>query len=140
MQECRAHGIANNRIQITQWVPWQYHTTFKGAADLVLDTFVKNGHTTTADALWAGVPVISIYGERMSQRWAGSLLVAFDVMELVTYSFREYEDLAVYLAKERMILKNLRRKVMYNRWTHAPFQTIQYVLHYMCICYESGVV
>ena len=60
-------------------------------ADLVIDTFPYNGHTTTSDALWAGCPVLTLAGETFPSRVAGSLLSAIGVPELITYSLDDYE-------------------------------------------------
>ena len=58
MEELRLNalqrGIAPSRIVFSAQVPWLIHTEVKTVADLVLDTTLKNGHTSTADALWAG--------------------------------------------------------------------------------------
>ena len=120
-----AAGINPNRLIDTPMAPGYRHTYEKGAADVVLDTFIKNGHTTTADALWGGVPVISMMGDVLAQRWAGSLLSSMGVNELITNSFTEYEDLAVSLATSPMLLKSIRKKIEAHRWTNSPFQTIQ---------------
>lgn len=67
-------------------------------ADLFLDTPAYNAHTTGADALWAGLPILTVAGERMHQRAASSLLHAARCEHnLVASSLREYEDKAIAL-------------------------------------------
>ena len=69
-------------------------------ADLFLDTLPYNAHVTTADALWAGLPVLTYPGNTFASRVAGSLLHAIGLDELVTTSLDEYEALALRLARE----------------------------------------
>ena len=78
-----------------QQVAWIAHTATKAAADLVLDTNLKNGHTSTTDALWAGVPVVSMLGLRMGSRVAVALLRASRAPHTEAMSHRDYEDLCV---------------------------------------------
>lgn len=69
--------------------------------------------------------VICLVGNRLAQRWAGSLLHAVDASELTVTTFKEYEDLAVLLATTPKLLKSVRRKIEARRWTNGPFQTIK---------------
>lgn len=70
-----AHGISeSNRFVFTNQVAWLNHTWVKRSADIVLDTSLKNGHTTMLDALWAGIPVVTLEGDKMLNRVASSLL------------------------------------------------------------------
>ena len=73
--EAAARGVAPARIVVTEKVPWIHHILSKSAgADVVLDTRLVGGHTSTADALWGGVPVLTMQGRRLGQRVAGSLV------------------------------------------------------------------
>ncbi len=67
-------------------------------ADLGLDTRIYNGHTTTADTLWAGVPVVALEGRHFASRVAASCLKAVGLAELITPSLDAYEALAIRLA------------------------------------------
>ena len=125
-----SHGIHPQRIKATGLSSWERHTAVKGAADLVLDTVVKNGHTSTADVLWGGAPVITVSGNSLSQRWAGSLLSALGMSELVMTSMKEYEDVAVLLADSPVLLDSLRRKLRSIRWTSNLFNTISWVQNF----------
>eukprot|EP01116_Phalansterium_solitarium_P023276 TRINITY_DN8074_c0_g1_i3.p1 TRINITY_DN8074_c0_g1~~TRINITY_DN8074_c0_g1_i3.p1 ORF type:complete len:788 (-),score=255.24 TRINITY_DN8074_c0_g1_i3:381-2744(-) len=69
---------------------------------VLLDTAPYGAHTTAADALWAGVPVVTVLDKpRMASRVAGSLLTALEMPELITPSWAIYEDLAVRLGTDR---------------------------------------
>jgi protein O-GlcNAc transferase len=129
-RELQAAGIDPSRVIMTKYAPWMHHFGHKSVADLVLDTYIKNGHTTTSDALWAGVPVLTLSGLTLSQRWAGSLLHAMNASESVVYSFKEYEDVAVTLATHNTLRQFFRRKVRANRWTRPPFQTLMWASNF----------
>ena len=60
--EVAAHGLGPDRLISTDLLPQESHLTAKSVAHLYLDTFVYNGHTTSADALWAGVPMLTLPG------------------------------------------------------------------------------
>ena len=70
-------------------------------SDLGLDTFNYNGHTTTSDALWTGLPVLTKTGKSFASRVAASILNSFDLNDLITSTEKEYEERALYLAQNR---------------------------------------
>jgi predicted O-linked N-acetylglucosamine transferase (SPINDLY family) len=97
------------------------------AADLFLDTFPYNAHSTAVDALWAGLPIVTYTGESFVSRVSASLLSAVGLPELVTRSRSEYEELAVSLAADPEHLRRIRDTLAQNRLTAALFDTAQYV-------------
>jgi len=78
-------------------------------ADLMLDTSPYNGHTTTIDALWSGVPVISVEGEGFQSRVAGSLLKNLGLGELVAHSQTDYEAKAIELSKKPEKIESIKK-------------------------------
>jgi len=88
-------------------------------ADLFVDTRYYNAHATAADALWAGVPVLTCPGTTFASRVAGSLLHAAGLPELVTTSMADYEALALALARDPARRFSLRDKLAKNR-EHCP--------------------
>ncbi len=70
-------------------------------SDLGLDTFNYNGHTTTSDALWSGLPVLTKTGKSFASRVAASILNSLDLNDLITTTEKEYEEKALYLAQNR---------------------------------------
>jgi protein O-GlcNAc transferase len=76
--------------------------------DMILDTFPYNGHMTTCDALWMGVPVISLAGEMPVSRGGLSLLSNIGLQELVAFSGEDYVRIAVALARDLPRLAALR--------------------------------
>jgi predicted O-linked N-acetylglucosamine transferase (SPINDLY family) len=92
-------------------------------ADLLLDTFPYNAHTTTSDALWVGLPVLTLIGKSFASRVAASLLNAIGLPELVTKTQEEYEALAIELAIAPQKLEDIKLKLANNRLTTPLFDT-----------------
>ncbi|KAF4145414.1 Methyltransferase domain [Phytophthora infestans] len=124
--EAEAHGINGKRLIFSPLDPWIDHTYRKRIADLVLDTSMKNGHTTVLDALCAGVPVITLEGDQMSNRATSSALNALDLHDMTVHSIKEYVEVAVYLATHKHVLEKLRKKVEDNRLHYPLFDTAKY--------------
>jgi predicted O-linked N-acetylglucosamine transferase (SPINDLY family) len=97
------------------------------AADLFLDTFPCNAHTTASDALWAGLPLLSCAGDTFASRVAGSLLRAVGMDELVTGSLEDYEALGIRLARDRDALAALRARLAQQRGVAPLFDTPRFV-------------
>jgi predicted O-linked N-acetylglucosamine transferase (SPINDLY family) len=99
------------------------------AADLFLDTFPYNAHTTTSDALWVGLPVLTCTGDTFASRVAGSLLSAAGMTELITSSLEAYEACALRLARNTPALIALREKLSRGRDTAPLFDTPLFARH-----------
>jgi predicted O-linked N-acetylglucosamine transferase (SPINDLY family) len=95
-----AHGVAPERLVFAPVWPKDRHLERLALADLVLDTRFYNGHTTVSDALWAGVPVVTLQGSAFAGRVGASLLQAAGLPEGVTQSLAGYEALAGRLVAE----------------------------------------
>jgi protein O-GlcNAc transferase len=87
------------------------HLARYGCADLFLDTFPYNAHTTASDALLAGVPVLTCSGESFASRVAASLLLALDLPELICADLSDYEAQALNLAQHPQTLRELRSRL-----------------------------
>ena len=98
-------------------------------ADLFIDTFAFNAHTTATEALWAGLPVVTKLGQGFAARVAGSLLNAIGLPELVTTSEREYEEVILELATNPTKLAHVKDKLATNRLTQPLFDTELYTKH-----------
>lgn len=98
-------------------------------ADLFLDTLPFNAHTTAADALWAGLPVLTCQGPTFVGRVAASLLSAIGLPELAADSLPAYEALALSLSQDRSALSAIRATLARNRDTHPLFDTSRYCRH-----------
>jgi len=126
----QARGIAADRLVFAPKVTLnEDHLARIRIADLFLDTFHFNAHATAADALWAGIPVLTCAGETFASRVAGSLLTAVGLRELITQSPADYVELAVRLAREPDMLAALRQKLARNRATAPLFDTTRFTRH-----------
>ena len=97
-QQATARGIDCQRIIFAETLPQAEHLARHRLADLFIDTFVYNAHTTASDALWAGLPVVTKLGQGFAARVAGSLLTALGLPELITRTTADYEALILQLA------------------------------------------
>lgn len=99
-KEISSRGISPNRLIFAERADPAEHLARHRLADLFLDTFIYNAHTTCSDSLWAGLPVLTVIGDSFAGRVGASLLSASGLNELITKSVEEYEALAVNLAKD----------------------------------------
>jgi protein O-GlcNAc transferase len=95
-------------------------------ADIFVDTFNYNAHTTCSDALWAGVPVITKKGKQFSARVASSLLTAIGLEELISNTESEYAEIILDLALNSKKLLQLKDKLKKNISIKPLFNTKQY--------------
>ena len=121
--EAQKRGIDSNRLVFATRMSLPDHLARNQQADLFLDTFPYNAHTTASDALWAGLPLVTLMGESFASRVAASLLNAIELPELVTTSQGEYESLAIELALNPKKLASIKLKLANNRLTTPLFDT-----------------
>ena len=100
----------------------EYLARYK-TADLFLDTWPYNAGTTASDALWAGLPVLTLAGKSFASRVAASLLTAVGLPELISNSREQYEALAIELAINPQKLQNIAMKLALNHKTAPLFDT-----------------
>ncbi len=101
-------GIAGERIEQVGEAPIATYLARYLRADIALDSLPCAGGTTTCDALWMGVPVVTLVGDRPFSRSGASLLRNADLTELITRTPDEYVRAAVDLATDRVRLATLR--------------------------------
>ncbi len=95
-----AHGVARHRLVFAPRVaPPEYLARFQ-CADLMLDTFPYNAGTTASDALWMGLPIVTLSGRSYISRMCGSLLGAVGLPELATETLADYEKVAVAIGRQ----------------------------------------
>lgn len=123
-KEAEARGVDSSRLVFAGRVPLvEDHLARYRQADLFLDTHPYNAHTTAADALMAGLPVVTCMGNAFPSRVAGSLLHAIGVPELITHSLDEYESLALRLALSPNELGAMRQRIRGNKTSCSLFDT-----------------
>jgi protein O-GlcNAc transferase len=113
-REAQVRGVDPARLIFAPRVPAMDHLARHGHADLFLDTLPFNAHVTAADALWAGLPIVTCLGSAFAGRVAASLLHAAGLPELITADLDQYEQLALRLAREPNILAELWSKLSGN--------------------------
>jgi protein O-GlcNAc transferase len=125
----QAEGISPERLIFAKKVSQEMHLSRYYHADLVLDTFHYNAHTTTSDALWVGCPVLTCLGSTFPGRVAASILEAFGMPEMITTTPEAYYNLAKKLALDTTKLKAIRQQVAAHRDTQALFDIDRYTIH-----------
>jgi predicted O-linked N-acetylglucosamine transferase (SPINDLY family) len=123
LQLAQARGIAPSRVIFAPRVSGAEHLARQKLADLFLDTLPYNAHTTTSDALWVGLPVLTCRGDTFAARVASSLLEAAGLPEMVTHDLASYQARALHLARHPAELQLLRQKLESSRDNMALFDT-----------------
>jgi predicted O-linked N-acetylglucosamine transferase (SPINDLY family) len=103
------HGITQEQLIFSTWEQeTRSHLELYNTIDIALDPFPYNGTTTTCEALWMGVPVITLEGNSHVSRVGTSLLSTLQLERLIAHSEQEYLEIALQLAQDRQSLKILR--------------------------------
>jgi predicted O-linked N-acetylglucosamine transferase (SPINDLY family) len=130
-EAARRHGVDSARLVFApRTAQLSEHLARQRAADLFLDTFPYNAHTTASDALWAGLPVLTCRGESFVARVAASLLKSIGLPELVTDSLDAYTARALELARNPEELRALRGRLEHNRLTTPLFDSRRFCRHF----------
>jgi predicted O-linked N-acetylglucosamine transferase (SPINDLY family) len=115
-----AHGIAPERLELLGWIPnLTSHLALYSQIDIALDTFPYHGTTTTCQALWMGVPVITLAGATHAGRVGVSLLTRVGLPELIADSEDDYIHRATALARDLPRLTELRASLR-QRMAQSP--------------------
>jgi protein O-GlcNAc transferase len=128
-REAQARGVTPDRLIFAPRVTVAQHLPRQRRADLFLDTWPYNAHTTTSDALWASLPVLTCLGTAFPGRVAASLLSAVGLPELITHSLDAYEARALELATDAVQLASLRARLAENRDSDPLFDTGRFCRH-----------
>jgi predicted O-linked N-acetylglucosamine transferase (SPINDLY family) len=122
-------GIDRSRIVIAERMANPDHLARYPLADIFLDTWPYGAHTTASDALWMGVPVVTLLGRGFASRVCASLVEAAGLPELVCTSPEEYVDLAVSLAEDGASRQAFRMRLEIGRGSSLLFDTPLLVTH-----------
>ena len=128
-EEAKIRGIDPSRLIFAEKIKLEDHLARHRLADLFIDTFPYNAHTTTSDALWAGLPVLTLVGKSFASRVAASLLNAIDLPELITLTQSQYESKAIELANNHLMLAEIKEKVKRSRQTSPLFNAQLFARH-----------
>ena len=123
-------GIDPKRLVFaTRLADKSQHLARHALADLFLDTFHFNASTTALDALWAGLPIVTLHGDNFYSRIGASYLSAVDLPELICQDPDSYQLLAIDLAKQPEKLAELKRRLAMNRLSEPLFDAPRFVRH-----------
>lgn len=125
-KEAAKRGIDDARIIFADRMPVDQHLNRMRLADLMLDSFPCNAHTTASDALRMGLPLLTLMGQSFAGRVGASLLTSIGLPELITTTLDEYQSLAIQLATHREQLLAIRQRLQANVLTSPLFDSQRY--------------
>jgi predicted O-linked N-acetylglucosamine transferase (SPINDLY family) len=117
------HGVAPERIVFAQKLRNPDHLARYQHADLFLDTTPYGAHTTASDAMWMGIPVLTLEGRGFASRVCGSLVSAAGMPDMICPDSESYVARAVELGKDRQALAALKKRMRDNRDSCVLFDT-----------------
>jgi len=126
-REAASRGIAGDRLIFAPIAEHADHLRRLTQADLAVDNRLHGGGITTIDALWAGVPVLTVAGETPSSRLGATLLNGIDMGNMVTQTMDDYVEKAVALAEDPAAMAAIRDRLERNRETTSLFDFSRYV-------------
>ena len=130
LDNARSLGIEANRIIWGKRKKYYNHLTRLQLADLALDTFPCNGHTTTSDALFAGVPVLTLIGKSFHSRVSASLLSAAGLQQLITPTIGSYALTAVNIAANKAVHSELLERLKIAKNQSPLFSTKEWTTNF----------
>ena len=128
--EASLRGIDPSRIIFSPVQSTTRHISRLSCADFMLDTYPYGGHTGSSDALWAGLPVLTLMGETFASRVAASLLGAVGLSCLVARTQQEYVDIASRLIDDTSALAAHRTHLVTRRRSLPLFDIRAYTRHF----------
>jgi predicted O-linked N-acetylglucosamine transferase (SPINDLY family) len=122
-KEAIARGVDGERLVFGKHIPANENLARYKVCDLFLDTFPYNAGTTASDALWAGLPILTLMGQSFASRMAASILNAIGLPELITDTQEKYESLAIELAMNPHKLASIKSKLEAAKLAAPLFDT-----------------
>jgi len=124
--EATKRGVDPDRLVFAKRLSAVDHLARHQCADLFIDTYPCNAHTTASDALWAGLPVVTCSGNSFASRVAGSLLTHIGLEDLITSNLPDYELKIGDLIANPQQLAAFKTRLKHNKQTHPLFDTQAY--------------
>ncbi|MDP9175146.1 MAG: tetratricopeptide repeat protein [Planctomycetota bacterium] len=119
LDQLKNHGVDESRVEFVELQPRKSYLATYQRIDMGLDTFPYNGHTTSLDSLWMGVPVISLIGQTVVGRAGWSQMSNLDLTEFAAHSWPQFVDIAVKWSADLQLLSNL-RATLRGRMQRSP--------------------
>lgn len=110
----RVQDVDSSRLIFAEHLPIEQHLSRISLADIFLDTFPCNGHTTASDAIRMGIPVVTMAGKSFASRVAASILTAVDMTDLITANTDDYKNLAIRLGGNKDLLQSVKNNLVHN--------------------------
>jgi len=121
-------NIDSSRIVFAERVKlYEEHLARYNFGDLLLDSFIYNGHTTTIESLWAGLPVITLEGESFASRVSSSILKSIGFNDLIAKTKDEYIDKVVFYSKNKNELNKFKNRLFELKSKNSLFNTTEFV-------------
>ena len=114
-RQAQARGVAPERLVFAPTVSYAAHFSRLALADVFVDTWPYNAHTTASDALWAGVPVLTLHGATYASRVATSIVRAAGLGELAFDNEADYRLALLALALQPALLQPYRQHLQQQR-------------------------
>jgi len=129
-----AHGIAPERLCFAPLLPLEQHLARLACADVFLDAWPCNAHTTAGEALWMGVPVVTLVGATFAQRVGASLLHQVGLDELVCADEAGYVEAVATLAADAPRRAALRERLEHQRTLSPLFDGERFARDFEALC------
>ncbi len=127
--EIKKNNVDISRVVFLDKIKFEDHLARHSLADLFLDSFNVNAHTSAVDALWTGLPILTRVGNSFASRICGSLLKYFDLEDLITNTSQEYLNKAVELGTNSDKYKKIKEKITNSKNVERFFNTKNYTLN-----------
>ena len=114
IREAKIRGVNREKLVYAKRTSHEKYLSQFKYADLYLDTFIYGAGATASNALWMGVPLLTMAGRSYSARMATSLLHSVGLKELITSSKKDYEALAIKLSTDSKQLNVIKEKLIEN--------------------------
>ena len=124
--EISRFGVNTDRLIFADPTNHSNHLARHRLADLFIDSYPYTGHTTTSDALWTGLPVVTKIGNSFCSRVSASILNALDLNELVTKNNDEYKNFIISLSNDNKKLKKIKERLITNISSQPLFNSKLY--------------
>ena len=125
-REISSRKVDSSRLFFAERLPFSDYLSRYRIVDLFLDTYPYNAGTTASDALWMGLPVLTLSGNSFPSRMAGSLLKAINLPELITFNQSEYESKAIELASNSKKINSIKKNLANNIHSTPLFDSVSF--------------
>ncbi len=125
-KEAKNRGIDPDRIIFASFLPNDEHLKRISFADLFLDTFPYNAHTTASDAVRMGVPIVTLIGNSFASRVGASILSSIEMKELITSTKKDYENLAIELGLKQEKLNKIKGRLRVSVENSSLFDSLKF--------------